>query len=96
MHPAINCGYAQEKLYVMVKSKKYDADFERFTRKVQNNIKKLRKESGLSQEDLMDYEISLRTIQRIEQENESVNITVLTLYRISKALGIKTKDLLDV
>ncbi len=96
MHPAINCGHAQEKISGMAKSKKYDANFERFARKVQKNIKKLRKESGLSQEDLMDYDISLRTIQRIEQEKEAVNITSLTLHRISKAFGIKTKDLLDV
>jgi transcriptional regulator with XRE-family HTH domain len=80
----------------MAKSIKYDADFERFARKVQKKIKALRKERGLSQEDLMDYEISLRTIQRIEQEKEAVNITLLTLNRLSKALGIKTKDLLDV
>ena len=80
----------------MAKSKKYDADFEKFARKVQKNIKKLRKESGLSQEDLMEYDISLRTIQRIEQEKEPVNITLLTLKRLSKAFKIKTKDLLDI
>ena len=96
MHRAINCGFAQEKLFSMAKSQKYDADFERFARKVQKNIKQLRMESGLSQEDLMDYEIALRTTQRIEQEKEAVNTTLLTLYRISKALGIKTKKLLDV
>jgi len=48
MHRAINCGVAQEKLFIMAKSKKYDADFERFARKIQKNIKQLRKESGLS------------------------------------------------
>ncbi|MBL1141580.1 MAG: helix-turn-helix transcriptional regulator [Proteobacteria bacterium] len=80
----------------MTKQIKYAADFERFARKVQKNIKRLRKEKGLSQEDLMDYDISLRTIQRIEQEKEPVNITLLTLKRLSKAFKIKTSDLLDV
>ena len=80
----------------MAKSKKFDTDFDLFARKVQRNIKKLRKEKGLSQEDLMNYEISLRTIQRIEQESEPVNITSLTLHRLSKAFGVHTKHLLDV
>jgi transcriptional regulator with XRE-family HTH domain len=80
----------------MTKQNKYATDFELFARKVQRKIKKIRKEKGLSQEDLMEYDISLRTIQRIEQEKEPVNITLLTLKRLSKAFKIKTKDLLDI
>ncbi len=80
----------------MPKSKKYNPDFEKLSLKVQKRIKELRLECGLSQEDLMDYEISLRTIQRIEQCKEPVNITLLTLHRLANAFGVKTKELLDI
>jgi len=56
----------------------------------------LRIDNELSQEDMMEYELSLRTIQRIENTSEAANITLLTLFRLAKAFGVKPKDLIDI
>ena len=44
----------------------------------------------------MDYELSLRTIQRVEKTSKVANVTLLTLFRLAKAFGVKPKDFLDV
>lgn len=74
----------------------YEKEFERFSKKLQKRIKELRLENELSQEDLMQYELSLRTVQRIEKEGSPANITVLTLFKIAKAFKIKPHELLDI
>ena len=74
----------------------YDKEFERYSKKVQKKIKELRKEQGLSQEDLMQYELSLRTVQRIEKDGSPANITLLTIYKLCKAYGLKPHELLDI
>ena len=53
-------------------------------------------QTRLIHEDMMEYELSLRTIQRIENTSEAANITLLTLFRMAKAFGVKPKDLIDV
>lgn len=75
---------------------KYDKNFEKFALNVQKNIQGLRIDNELSQEDMMEYELSLRTIQRIENTSETANITLLTLFRLAKAYGVKPKDLIDI
>jgi len=44
----------------------------------------------------MEYGLSLRTVQRIENTSELANITLLTLFRLSGAFGVKPEDLLDI
>lgn len=80
----------------MKQSNKYDKNFEKFSLKVQKNIQDLRLDNELSQEDMMEFELSLRTIQRIENTAQAANITLLTLFRLAKAFGVKPEDLLDV
>ena len=80
----------------MKRPSKYDKNFEKFSLNVQKNIQNLRNKNELTQEDMMEYELSLRTIQRIENTTEAANITLLTLFRLAKAYGVKPKDLLDI
>jgi transcriptional regulator with XRE-family HTH domain len=71
-------------------------EFEHYARRVQKKIKALRLQHGLSQEDLLEYELSLRTVQRIEKEGEAANLTLLTVFKLCEAFGIKPHELLDV
>ncbi len=64
--------------------------------KVQERIRDLRLENNLSQEDLKEYDLSLRTVQRIENISEPANITLLTLFLLSKDFGVKPEDLFDI
>jgi DNA-binding Xre family transcriptional regulator len=71
-------------------------EFERYAKRVQKRIKELRLERGMSQEDLMEYGLSLRTVQRIEKEGEAANLTLLTLHKLCKAFGVKPHEVLEV
>ncbi len=60
-------------------------------------IKELRIQNGISQSDLvgrMEGNIDPTNISRIEAGR--TNPTVITLYRISEALGVKLIDLLNI
>lgn len=94
---AINCGSNQRlNSKNMPPKTAQNREFERYTKKVQKKIKELRLQHGLSQEDLMQYDLSLRTVQRIEKEGEAANLTLLTLFKLCKAFGVKPCELLDV
>ncbi len=80
----------------MIHQRKFDKNFEKFSLEVQERIRDLRRENDLSQEDLMEYDLSLRTVQRIENTSEPANITLLTLFRLSRAFGVKPEELLDI
>lgn len=64
-------------------------------RKLGKRIRQLRKERGLRQVDLDDgeYNVSLTFVQAIERGN--ANPSLITLFRISKSLGIRLKDLMN-
>ena len=58
------------------------------------NLRKLRKENDLSQEDLAnDADIPINQIGRIERGE--INTTISTLFVLAKALSIEVKDLFD-
>jgi transcriptional regulator with XRE-family HTH domain len=58
------------------------------------NLKKLRNNCNLSQEDLAnDCDISISQIGRIERGE--INTTISTLFVLAKALNIKVRDLFD-
>ncbi|WP_039938114.1 helix-turn-helix domain-containing protein [Leptospira terpstrae] len=65
--------------------------------RIGQKIKKIRAERALTQEcfdDLGENSVPVRTLQEIEAGKS--NFTIKTLYKISKKLKIKPKDLLDV
>lgn len=63
-----------------------------------NNLKRIRKELGLTQSQLAKKaEISIRTIQEYEQERLDINgASGITLYKIAKALDCNMEDLLEL
>lgn len=64
-----------------------------FLKLIGNNVRKLRNDRGMSQQDLADYcNIAKSTIQRIE--NGSMNPTILMLQSISKILGVEVESLI--
>ena len=70
---------------INVKNNKYISAFGK-------NLKKLRKEEGLSQEDLAnDADIPLSQVGRIERGE--VNTTISTAYVLAKALDIEIYEL---
>lgn len=76
-------------------SSQYCKSFDQFCEKLQRKINKLRTERGLTQEDMQEFELSLRQFQRIEK-GETKNITLSNLFKLSKAFEISPSDLLDV
>ncbi len=57
-------------------------------------VVELRKQKGISQEQLSyDTDISLSSISKLERG--ILNVSILNLYKLSKALGVHHKDLMD-
>lgn len=73
----------------------YGKEFKRFTKKLRERILALRRECGLTQEDMQGYGLSLRQYQRIES-GETSNVTLGNLYKIAKAFGMSVSELLDL
>lgn len=71
------------------------AKFEDIQRKLGKRLRQLRKDRNLRQVDLDEgeYAVSLTFIQSVERG--TANPSLLTLFRISRSLGIRMKDLLD-
>lgn len=72
----------------ITKESPYFREFEKFTEGVRKNIRQLREEKGLTQEQMMEFDINLRQFQRIES-GETKNITLANLFKIAKALEVK-------
>ena len=71
-------------------------ELEEFLKRLGKKIQKMRKERGLTQEDLDegDYAIPVRTLQDIEAGR--ANVTASSLFKIAKHLKVKPKDLMDI
>ncbi|TGN11598.1 helix-turn-helix domain-containing protein [Leptospira bandrabouensis] len=71
-------------------------ELEEFLEKIGRKIQKIRKDRGLTQENLDEGEfaIPVRTLQDIEAGK--ANLTASSLLKIAKQLNVKPKDLLDV
>lgn len=63
----------------------------RFLIRVGRNIRKIRQEKGLSMEQL-GYDIGLSRMQ-VHRIEKGYNITMITLLKISIALGVSTSDI---
>ena len=62
--------------------------------KLSDNIRKLRKQKGLSQDRLSkEADLALNTIVKIETDRNP-NPTIDTLFKIATALGVSVDDLL--
>lgn len=64
----------------------------KYLKNLSKNIKRLRKEKGLTQ---AECGIDERTMRRIENANEYFNPSYLTLIQISKAFEIEITELLN-
>lgn len=77
----------------MNRGKTEPENFHLFSKQLRQRIVATRRECGLTQEDMMQFGLSLRQYQRIES-GETENITLLNLYRIAHAFGISLSQLL--
>ncbi len=68
-----------------------DAEFEKFFKSFDVRLRKLRKQRGWTQEDMLDYGFATRHYQRIEQ---GLQISMTTALRLAKAFGIKLSILI--
>ena len=66
-----------------------------FQKKFADRVRKLRLEHGLRQEDLEDYDISWKTVQKIEYK-KTVDVKLSTLLKFCEAFKITLAELLDV
>ena len=67
---------------------------DRFLKKFGKNLKRIRLEKGLSQDDIaFESEISTNQVGRIERGE--INTSLSTLYEIAKTLNIPIKELFD-
>jgi len=55
------------------------------------NIKRFRKQKGLTQEDMMDHGFNYRFYQKLESGNYSPNLK--TIFKISKCFNVDIEDL---
>ncbi|WIO74001.1 helix-turn-helix transcriptional regulator [Porticoccaceae bacterium LTM1] len=70
-------------------------EFQRYSQQLRERITMLRKERGLTQEDMQSFGLSLRQYQRIES-GETENITLANLYRLAIAFELTPAELMDV
>lgn len=63
-----------------------------------NNLKRIRKESGLSQSQLSEISgVNLRTLQDYEQGHKDINkASAIAVYNIAQALKCRVEDLLEL
>ena len=73
---------------------KYFDEFDLFCKKLRKKILQLRKANGLTQEQMEEFELTLRQYQRIET-GETINPTLSNLFKIAKALNISIAQLVD-
>ncbi len=75
---------------------KFEHEFELLLRHLGQRIKEYREKSELTQENMSEgiHPIEYKYYQRIESGKR--NLTLRTLFKISKKLNIPLKDLLDI
>jgi transcriptional regulator with XRE-family HTH domain len=71
-----------------------DTDYDKFLRKVAENIRRCRKRVGLTQMDMIDHGFNYRHYQRIESGDTGPSLS--TLYKLAKIFKVKPSTLLDV
>lgn len=72
----------------------YFEEFQHFQQKLSARIKELRLQKGYKQEDMQEFELSLRQYQRMEQDPGSV-VSLWQIYKLAKAFGVDVSELVD-
>ena len=88
---------ATEILIIMQRPDPKSANYKEFCRlqeKLCERIKSLREERGYTQEDMTDFELSLRQYQRMEQDPGSI-VSLWQVYKIAKAFNLNIDELLQ-
>ena len=71
----------------------YYDEFLQLQEKLQKRIVTLRNNRNLVQEDMVDYELSLRQYQRMEQDPQTI-VSLWQLFKIAKAYDLDVDELL--
>ena len=71
----------------------YYDEFLQLQEKLQKRIVTLRNNRNLVQEDMADYELSLRQYQRMEQDPQTI-VSLSQLFKIAKAYDLDVDELL--
>jgi len=72
----------------------YYKDFLKLQNRLCEKIKSLREENHFTQDDMTEFELSLRQYQRMEQDPTSI-VSLWQLYKIAKAFNLSIDDLLE-
>ena len=70
-----------------------NAEFDKFLKRVANNIKTYRQKAGLTQMDMVDHGFNYRHYQRLESGETGYNLQ--TLFRLSKVFKIPVAAFLE-
>ncbi len=71
-------------------------EFEKLAARIGKRIKELRKQRGLTQEDMEEFGIPYKYFQRIESPgSHPANLTLKTLLKIAEALKVEVSDLVQ-
>ena len=67
-----------------------DRKYDKLLQKIAENVTRVRKSKGLTQEGMADYGFSYRHFQRVESGKHSPNL--YTLYRLAEAFKVDIRD----
>ncbi|MGB1808258.1 MAG: helix-turn-helix domain-containing protein [Porticoccaceae bacterium] len=73
----------------------YYDEFIQLQEKLRDRILSLRKSRNMVQEDMADYELSVRQYQRMEQDPTAI-VSLWQLFKLAKAHNLDIHDLLDL
>ena len=73
----------------------YYQEFIQLQEKLRERILSLRKSRNLVQEDMADYELSVRQYQRMEQDPTAI-VSLWQLFKLAKAQDLDIHELLDL
>ena len=73
----------------------YYDEFMQLQRKLRARIVSLRKNRNLVQEDMADYELSVRQYQRMEQDPTAI-VSLWQIFKLAKAHNLNVHELLDL
>lgn len=70
-----------------------NTEFDRFLKRISQNIKRYRTKAGLTQMDMIDHGFNYRHYQRLESGSSGYNLQ--TLFKLSKVFKIKISALIE-
>lgn len=73
----------------------YYDEFIQLQQKLRDRILALRKDRNMVQEDIADYELSVRQYQRMEQDPTAI-VSLWQIFKLAKAHDLDVHELLDL